>query len=338
MEQAKTIKNFVPKGIAHFKTDLATEPQLISFLLLPNMSMLAFSAAIEPLRIANQLTGQTLFQWETLTDDGKPISCSNNIELKADREIGPTGPGAIIFAVGGLEPHKAVSKKSADWLRLQWRKGRTVGGLCTGAYALAKAGILQDKKFTLHWENLLDFRETYADLDPLEQLYSIDGRILTSGGGSAATDLLLKLIGSKYGDFLAQEVLNMCLHPAIRPANEGQKSSLASSLRSRNKTLLSVINLFLENIEDNVDLDAMLKEISVSRRQVERLFHRHLGQSPKQYLIDMRLGRGRSLLAGTNMSVIEIATACGFSSASHFSKRFKEKFGQSPHQFSAAVA
>ncbi len=324
----------VPKGVAHLVLDRAVEPISISFLLLPNLSMLAFSSAVEPLRMANQLTGKVLFQWETLSADGAPVRCSNGVELGVDRPMGPTPPGSLVFVCAGVEPEKSASQTAADWVRGQWRSGRTVGGLCTGAYTLAKAGILKGRKFTLHWENLPPFREDHPDLEPLEQLYVIDDRIMTCGGGSAATDLFLKLIYDRHGAALAQMVLNMCLHHIHRPADASQQSSRASVIGVRNETILNIIAQFDKSIEDDVDLDTLVAQTTVSRRQVERLFQKHLGVSPKQYLIDLRLQRGRALLAGTDMTVTDVAVACGFESTSHFARRFREKFGVSPHNFS----
>ena len=126
------------------------------------------------LRIANQLSGQALFEWEVLSETGAPVACSNGLEVNVDGPLRATRPRAMIFVCAGVEPEKSASRPVSDWLRQQWRSGRTVGGLCTGAYALAKAGILEGRSFTLHWENLPPFVETFGHLRPLEQLYCID--------------------------------------------------------------------------------------------------------------------------------------------------------------------
>ncbi|MDO6480048.1 GlxA family transcriptional regulator [Shimia thalassica] len=328
----------IPKGVAHVELETTPDPEHFVFLLLPNMSMLAFSAAIEPLRIANQLTGKVLYRWTTMSEDGASVRASNGIEIGVDSPIGETKPGSYVFVCSGVEPDKATTKSAADWIRYQWRTGRVVGGLCTGAYALARAGILGGKEFTLHWENQLPFRESHPDLNVQEQLYVVDGRIMTCGGGAAATDLFLKLIYEKHGPMLSQAVLNMCLHFVHRSDGDSQTSSKSASLGIRNKKLLQIINLFDEEIEQQVDLDEIAYRVGVSRRQMERLFSHHIGRTPKRYLMDLRLQRARALMAETDLPVSEVAFACGFESTSHFSKRFRERFGVSPYSFSVSTS
>lgn len=330
-------EGLVPKGVAHVDLGVTAEPEHFVFLLLPNLSMLAFSAAIEPLRIANQLTGQVLYRWTMMSEDGQSVRASNGVELGVDCAMGDTPAGAKVFVCSGVEPEKAVSKKVADWVRYQWRTGRTVGGLCTGAYALARAGILKGRGLTLHWENQLPFRETYPDLDVREQLYVIDDRIMTCGGGAAATDLFLKMIYEKHGPMLSQAVLNMCLHFVHRSEVDSQQSSKSASLGIRNQKLLQIISIFDEEIDQEILLDDVADRVGVSRRQMERLFSHHLGRTPKRYLMDLRLQRARALMAETDLPVSEVAVACGFESTSHFSKRFRERFGVSPYSFSVTT-
>lgn len=324
----------VPKGVAHVALSGIREAESIVFVLQPNLSMLAFTSAIEPLRIANQLTGQSLYTWTTVSENGENVRCSNGIEIGVDEALGETPPNARIFACLGVEPEKNASQKVADWIRHQWRRGRTVGGLCTGAYSLARAGILAGRTFTLHWENIAPFRAQFPDLEPVEQLYTIDDRIMTCGGGAAATDLFIKLIYERHGGELARAVLNMCLHSVQRSETDRQQSSASAHIGSRNEKLLHIINHFEANLEEEIDLDTLSAELSVSRRQIERLFRTHLNTTPRRYLQELRLHRARILLAETDMAVVDVAIACGYESADNFSKRFRETFGISPRKFS----
>lgn len=325
----------IPKGVAHVPFDEETDPERVTFLLLPNLSMLAFTSAIEPLRIANQLTGKALYEWRTVSEDGQPVRCSNGIEIVVDGALGKTAPTGSVFVCSGIEPTASTSKQAADWVRRQWRTGHIVGGLCTGAYTLAKAGILEGRTFTLHWENIAPFREAFPDLDPREQIYAIDDRIMTCGGGSAATDLFLSLIHARYGPLLCQSILNMCLHATHRADTERQRVSTSAIIGIRNAKLVGIINYLEDHLDEGeLALDDVVKQYGTSRRQLERMFKEHVGVSPKRYLSDLRLLRGRSLLAETDMSVTEVAVACGFNSPTTFSKRFRDAFGASPHSFS----
>ena len=332
--ESEMTANFVPKGVAHVPVPQVAEPVRMAFVLLPNFSLIAFSSAIEPLRIANQLAGQALFEWEVLSETGEAVGCSNGLKVQVDAPLRDTKPKAMVFVCAGVEPEKSASKKVADWVRQQWRQGRTVGGLCTGAYALAKAGILEGKRFTLHWENLPPFVETFGHLQPLEQLYVIDGRILTSAGGAAATDLFIEIVARNYGDRMADAVLKMCLHGQQRPADLRQRMSLSSTLGIRNPVLVQVIRQFEENLEAGVDIAALADELGVSRRQVERLFQRYVGMSPKQYLNGLRLERARALLTETDMPVADVAYGCGFNATNTFTKAFRQRYGVSPRRLS----
>ncbi len=325
---------FVAKGVAHVDLAPVTEPVQVTFVLLPKFTMLAFSSAIEPLRIANQLTGQALFEWQTLSTDGQPVACSNGVPIMVDGAFGGTQPDGIVLVCSGVEPEDQVSAALGDWLRALWRRGRIVGGLCTGAYALARAGILKDRRFTLHWENLAGFTETYPDLHAARQVFCIDERIVTCAGGVAAADLMLKIINDRYGMVLSQEVMNMCLLTGRRSEADEQITSLAARLGTRHEKLIEAVAFLEARIEDPFDLDACAAQLRLSRRQIERLFNRYLGVTPVRYMNDLRLQRGRALLAETDMSVTDVAIACGYASTSHFSKSFRVKYDISPYRFS----
>ncbi len=327
-------QRFVARGVAHVPFAPVNDPIFVSFVLLPKFTMLAFSAAIEPMRIANQLTGQALFHWQTLSEDGAPVTCSNGVPVMVDGIVAKSDPKGFVLVCSGVEPETQGGPALGDWLRAQWRRGRTVGGLCTGAYALARAGILKGRRFTLHWENIQGFRESWPDLEPARQVFCIDDRIVTCAGGVAAADLILKLIHDRFGPALSQEVMNMCLLTRRRVEADEQTTSLAARLGTRNPRLIEAISYMEARIEETFDLDACAGHLGISRRQIERLFSRYLGVAPVRYMNDLRLARGRALLAETDMKVTDVAMACGYASTSHFSKSFRSRFGVSPHRFS----
>lgn len=331
MEEAR---KFVAKGVAHVPLPKVAEPVSVTFVLVPKFTMLAFTSAIEPLRMANQLTGQVLFRWQTYSEDGKPVVCSNGVPVVPDGPLSAAQPGGYVLICSGVEPESNTTAAIADWVRSQWRRGRTVGGLCTGAYALAKAGILKGRRFTLHWENISGFTEAYPEIEPARQVFCIDDRIVTCAGGVAAADLMLKLIHDRFGARLSQEVMNMALLTQRRTEDDEQTTSLAARLGTRNEKLIKAVAFLEARIEEEFDLDGCADHIGVSRRQIERLFNRYLGVTPVRYMNDLRLQHGRALLAETDMSVTDVAIACGYASSSHFSKSFRKKYGVSPYRFS----
>ncbi len=329
--------DFVPKGVAHVPVAAGQQPERITFVLLRDFSLIAFSSAIEPLRIANQLAGRALFEWQVLSETGEPVRCSNGLPVVPDAALSGANPRAMIFVCAGVQPERSTSPRVADWLRHQWRSGRTVGGLCSGAYALAKAGILEGRKFTLHWENLPPFAETFPHLKPLDQLYCIDGRIMTCAGGAAATDLFIEIVARNHGPQLADAVLRMCLHGPQRPADLRQRMSVSSTLGARNPLLVSVIEIFEKSIDQPVDLAAVAADLGVSLRQIQRLFKLHVGKSPKSYLLSLRLERARGLLTETDMTLADISFSCGFEATNTFSKAFRRVYGVSPSGLSKSA-
>ncbi|MDB5665029.1 GlxA family transcriptional regulator [Cypionkella sp.] len=327
-------QKYVAKGSAHVTLARPPEPLDVAFVLLPKFTMLAFSSAIEPLRMANQLAQQVLFRWQVLSDDGAPVACSNGVPIMVDGAWSMAKPEGIVLVCSGVEPEGKASQALGDWLRSLWRRGRVVGGLCTGAYALAQAGILKGHRFTMHWDNIDAFAENHPDLLPARQVFCIDDRVMTCAGGVAAADLMLKLINDRFGAALGQEVMNMCLLTQRRQEEDLQTTSLAARLGTRHDKLLQAAAYLEAHIEEDFDLDACAAHLSLSRRQIERLFNRYLNITPVRYMNDLRLARGRSLLAETDMKVTEVAVACGYASTSHFSKSFRKKYGTSPYRFS----
>ncbi len=327
-------KRFVQKSAAaNLKIGHEGPARDFYFLLLPKSTMLAVSAAIEPLRIANQVTNTELFRWYTLSQDGNPVTCSNGVKITPDKGLDALPGNASIFVCAGVEPQAAASEATLNWLRRQRRGGSPVGGICTGSFALAQAGLLRDRTFTLHWDNQPSFNELFYDLSPTASLYEIDGPIMTCGGGAAATDMMLAMIQEVYGRELAVIVSDMCIHMRSATHSAPQKSALSVAIGSRNPRLLSAIDLMSAHIEDPLSVVEICDELQISRRHLERLFNRYTGETPVRYYYDLRVSRAHALLSETNLSVTEIAMATGFNNTNHLSLQFRRKFGVSPQAF-----
>lgn len=308
-------------------------PKSYYFLLLPNLTMLAFSAAIEPLRIANQVTKTELYRWYTMSEDGAPVRCSNNVMITPDMSVQGLPKKANLFVCSGTEPDASVSQKIINWLNQQKAHGSTIGGICTGAFALAKAGFLKNRRFTLHWENQPAFLELFPDLAPTANIFENDKGLLTCGGGMAATDMMLDQIESEHGKDLALIVADMCIHSRSHHGNVQQKSSVSSVLGSRNPRLIKAVEFLHDNLEEPVEMSELAQHAGFSIRQLERLFKRYLNATPYQFYVSIRLSRAHALLAETNLSITEIAMATGFSNTSQFSRNFRRQYGVSPHEF-----
>lgn len=325
--------DFVPKGAATFPVDYSGPPRDYCFVLLPRLTLLALSSAIEPLRIANQIAQKELYRWRTLTEDGAPITCSNNVTVMPDGALDAPSRELSVFVCSGVEPLATLSPAVTQWLRRQAKFGAKVGGLCTGAFSLARAGLLGGKRFTLHWENQPAFIESFPDLMPTLNLYEDDRGLMTAAGGSAATDLMLKIIEADHGSAFALVVSDMCLHGRGHASRTPQKSAQSVALGSRNQHLIAAVQIMQENLEETISLSEIADLVQVSRRQLERIFKTYVGMTPKKYYTDLRLARAYALFSETNMTVIEVAMATGFGDTSSLSRQFRGKYGGSPSTF-----
>ncbi len=302
----------------------------IGFLLVPDYSMMSFSAASEQRRAANRLTGRTLYRWHFLTPDGAPTYASNGIQIIPEASIGEIGPLDLIVVCAGLDAENFDDTQTFAWLRHRVRHGAELGAICTGTTILAQAGLLDGYVCTVHWENLSSLSERFPMLELTGQLFEIDRDRFTCSGGTAALDLVLHLIALQHGHDLATAVSEQYLHTHIRGANDPQRMELRERLRVSHPKLLTVLALMEDNLEEPMSRQDLAGAVSISTRHLERLFRNYVGQSVGRYYLNLRLKRARLLVLQTSMPIFEIAVACGFKTASHFSRAYRAYFETSP--------
>ncbi len=323
----------VPMGAAFFPVAPGAETRKYAFILVPGFTLLAFSSAVEPLRIANQLSQQPLYQWRLMSEGGAAVASSSGISVCVDGPLAPLGRDTRAFVCAGNPPQAAAAAPVVALLQRHARFGGAVGGICTGAVALAAGGLIGGREFTLHWENQPAFCEDYPELSPSAKKFEISGGVMTCGGGAASTDMMLQLIAEDHGAEFSAMVSEMCLRKVMVGVEQEQRSSLSVLIRSRNPGLLRIVGLMNAHIEDPLTLEDLAQAAGYSRRHIERMFLSVLGETPGDYYRGLRLDRGRSLLSTTDMELLEVATACGFGSVAHFSKSFKARFGMAPTKY-----
>lgn len=292
--------------------------------------MLAFSSAVEPLRVANQVSGQELYRWYVLSEDGEPVYCSNGIAIAPSAALQDVPKGALAFVCAGTEPMESLSTNAVRWISRQRTFGCRVGGICTGAFVLAKADLLKGKRFTLHWENQPAFREHFMDLEPAQTLYEIDEKVVTCGGGTAATDMMLEMIQQDHGVELASVVADMCIHFRSNTREAPQTSAFSIALGSRNPHLIAAVTFMNDHVEEPVSMDEIADHTGISRRQLERHFVKHLSKTPMKLYTDLRLARAHAYLNETTLQLADIAAATGFASATQLSISYKKRYGMTP--------
>lgn len=319
--------------------DKARLKRSIVFFLVPNFSMIAFATAIEPLRIANRMLGYEAYRWRLASADGKPVMASSDIEFSANTSldderrnlIGENRP-SMVFVCSGVNVEIYQNKSALAWLRESYNRGISVGGLCTGAHILATAGLLSGKRCAIHWENLPGFSEAFPKAEVYADLFEVDSNLYTCAGGTAALDMMLKLIGDDFDENLVNSICEQALTDRVRKPHDRQRLPLRARLGVQNSKVLSIIEMMEGCLTEPLSLLDVAGNVGLSRRQIERLFRQEMGRSPARYYLEIRLDRARHLLIQSSMPVVEVAVACGFVSASHFSKCYRELYGRSPQQ------
>ena len=306
-------------------------PDKVVFMLIPNFSLIALSGVVEPMRLANRISGKTLYKWETASRDGAPVQASNGFPIGTDRSVADfTLPPSNVILCSGIDAHVYKDNAVFGWLRRWAREGSHIGAICTGAHVLAHAGLLNGYRCTIHWENLDSFTEEYPDLDVRAELFEIDRDRFTCAGGVAGLDMMLQEISTKHGADLAAAVAEQFMHERMREGHDDQRLPLQARLRISHPKLIRAISEMERHTEEALTRDEIADRVGLSRRQLERLFRRYLNTSPARYYLRLRLNRAKTLLTQTTMPVTEVAFASGFTSASHFSKCYRDMFGRTP--------
>jgi transcriptional regulator GlxA family with amidase domain len=292
--------------------------------------MIALASAVEPLRMANRVCQQEVYSWSIASLDGNPVASSNGLALSPTVALESARAPDVVFVCGGVDVQQAVTPALLAALRRLAQKRMPLGALCTGGYALARAGLLDKCKAAIHWENMSALREEFPRIHFTDQVFAIDRERYTCSGGIAPLDLMLNMISSDLGPGIAARISEQFILDRIRNDQDRQHIPLQAQVGVFHERLIQAAALMEEHIEEPLSLDQLAAVSGVSRRQVERLFKQHLGQAPTQYYLGIRLRRARELLLQTSMSIMDITAACGFQSPPHFSKCYRNAFGHPP--------
>lgn len=311
----------------------------IVFYMVPQFTLLAMTGAIETLRIANRMLGFDAYQWRLASLDGAAVMSSAGIALAAETSLADERRNSssdsrphMAIVCSGIDVEKHGHKSLNAWLRETHNRGTAVGSLCTGAHILAQSGLLNGRRCAIHWENLPGFSEKFPQVEVFADLFEVDNNIYTCAGGTASLDMMLSLVSQDYGDNLVNRICEQQLTDRVRNPHDRQRLPLRARLGVQNDKVLSIIEMMEGNLSEPLSLLEIAEDADLSRRQVERLFRQEMGRSPARYYLEIRLERARHLLVQSSMPVVEVAVACGFVSASHFSKCYREIYNRTPQQ------
>jgi transcriptional regulator GlxA family with amidase domain len=311
--------------------DQTTAPRSYAFVLLPGFSTLGFSCALDTLALANHHpSGQKFYKWRLISETGTPVRAYNGVSIEVDSGLTELDRNETLIVCAGENAGRGSTKPLLNWLRRETRKGMDYGALSSGTYTLALAGLIGGKRVTTHWEYKTALAEMLPDVIMEDTLYSVDGRVFTSAGNVASMDLMLHRVNKDYGNDIATWVADQMVYTVPRLHSQKQRMSLQSRPEVRNAKLLLALQIMENNLEDPLRPDEIAGVVSLSTRQLERLFAKYLSTSPKRYYLHLRLEKARNLLRQTDLSVTDVCVACGFKSLSHFSKSYRSAYGIPP--------
>ena len=303
--------------------------RVFRFLLLPEFSAIGFLSALEPLRVVNRFL-ENAYQWRLLSLDGGPVTASNGMSLNVDGSIDAAVSSETVIVVASYNPLVHYQRPLRVWLHSAWQAGAILGALDTGAFVLAEARLLGSQPITLHWEAKAAFLERYPTLRVTDDLFLINDRCMTCAGGTSAIDMMLASIAQEHGKSMAAAVSEQLVLGRIRNQADHQRMQISTRYGVHNNHAVRVIEVMEQHLEEPLAPEALAALIGVSQRQMERLFRSHLQQTPAHFYLSLRLARARELLQQTALSVTAICVACGFVSASCFSRAYRKQFGVSP--------
>lgn len=281
----------------------------VSFLLAPEYAMIALLSAIEPLRVANRLVGREIFRWQLLTEDGQPVYASNGMAMLSDHSLHHAGEVNNLIVCSSFHPERYISESVLSWLRRINSQGALLGTLDTGCYFLARAGLLDGYRVTMHWEAVPAFQEAYPKVTVTDELFEIDRNRVTCAGGTAAIDMMLHLIQIELGRDIALGICEQFISSGVRSKSDHQRLQLSSRLGVHNAKLLKIIESMEKNLEQPLSLQTLAQTNHISMRQLERLFRHHLQDTPTGFYMKLRLERARQLLRQSDLNVIDVAIA-----------------------------
>lgn len=302
------------------------------FLLLPNFSLIAFSSAIEPLRMANWIGEKQCYSTALISHDGKAVVSSSGVPIQVDHSLKELPHFDAVFICGASPIARTGNEAVIDWLKKQSHSKMAIGGIGTGSYILAIAGLLDHYRATIHWWHIENLKREFPKTQVSNRLFEIDGLRYTCSGGTASMDMMLFLIGTQQNMDLSAAISEQFVCERIRGSDDQQRIPIKSRINANQPKLIEAVTLMEANIEEPLSTDDLAHHVKLSRRHLERLFKKYLDNVPAKYYIELRLTQARKLLRQSDKTILQIGLLCGFSSASYFSTAYKNHYNITPRE------
>lgn len=306
------------------------QPLTAEFLVLPGTSLMTYASTVEPLRAANRLAGRSIFDWRFLSRDGAPVPSSGGIPLPVSGRFDPGTPRDLVGIIAGFH---AAAPQDRAMLRTVFRASRGAAltlGIESGAWLLARAGLLDGRAATTHWEDLEDFAAAFPLVDLRPDRFVTDGPFLTTSGASPTFDLMIEILHHRAGQALALEAAGLFNYEIAHRAGDRQSPVAFGQPDRFDPRLMRAVQIMQANIDAPLPIAAIARHVRLTSRGLELLFQRQLGQPPGRYYLSLRMGAARKLLLDTALPILEIASRTGFSSGAAFTRAYRRAYGMTP--------
>lgn len=313
-----------------FRRQSPEDPIRVDFYIGHRFTLVPFINALDPLRIANLASGQTLFETRLISDDGLPVTAINGMTFSVDAGIQDVKQVDNLFMFIGFDPLMEIPRELAHWLRRLVLQGAHLGAAGAGSLFLAQAGLLEGYAASIHWNYRYSFLESFPNIRLSGSRFEVDGNRFTCAGGLATMDLMLHAIAVHFGRDLATEVADLFVTGEADPHSAQPRQLLRARVGLARTSLGSVIDEMEAHIEDPLSIKDLAARANISQRALTRLFKEHFKTTPVQYYKRLRLQNGRRLMQQTSMSATEVAFASGFRSPEHFFRSYRKQFACSP--------
>ena len=308
----------------------------LAILLLPQFTLSAFSLFLDPVRLAsdaNDGSRQIRCRWQVMTLNGLPAQSSCGVEILPTTKLRDGIDADWLVVVGGLLRSAAHDDdRVVDLLRAAARRNVRIVGLCTGAFSLAAAGLLEGEPCCVSWFHRDEFVARYDTLAAdTGSLFHFGARHVTCAGGIGVVHVALRIIREALGADVARKSAQILLVPRYWSCTIEQPVTTAFGVASHK--VREALRHMEERVEEPPAMSEVADAVGLSVRQLERLFKGTIGKSPSKAMRDFQLAKARTYLDQTECSVLEAALASGYASPSHFSQAFKRAVGVSPSAY-----
>ncbi|GLS33951.1 Transcriptional regulator GlxA family, contains an amidase domain and an AraC-type DNA-binding HTH domain [Mesorhizobium albiziae] len=305
-------------------------PVKVTLLVLSGSSLMCVASAVDPLRAANRVAGETMFDWKTVSVDGQPAITTSGLPIAVGGRFEPSEKTDVLVLIGGFGTRDHVSPGLTAGIRQVAKAARACGGVEAGTWLLGRAGLLEGRKATTHWEDMEDFAAAFPGADVRPDRYVIDGPVFTTGGASPTFDLMLHLIRTRLGMAVALDVASVFIYDQANAATDAQPLVSLGRLDGYDPRLAQAIRLMEAHVDEPLTIAAIAKRTGVTARALEMIFRKSIGETPGAYYLRLRLNAARRLVLDTRVAMADIAARTGFSSAAAFSRAFSKTFGEAP--------